>query len=90
MARAREVAARRPPLVRPPLGIAHGIPGDPANRSAKLSGWLAAVHVFRRATHSGQLVKRASTGPSSVFEKVLSTRQVGNPKAFAGGFPRQG
>jgi hypothetical protein len=42
MARAREVAARRPSLVRPPLGIAHGIPGDPANRSAKLSGWLAA------------------------------------------------
>jgi len=39
----------RPSLVCPPLGIAHGKPGDLANESAKLLGWLAAVHVFRRA-----------------------------------------
>jgi len=61
----------RPSLVCPPLGIAHGKPGDLANESAKLLGWLAAVHVFRRAPRSGLLVMRASRRQLSVFEKVL-------------------
>jgi hypothetical protein len=41
---------------------------------AKLPAGHAAVHVFRRAFHSGQLAMRASTGLSSLFEKVLPTR----------------
>jgi len=53
MARARESQQGRPSLVCPPLGIAHGKPRDLANESAKLLGWLAAVHVFRRAPRVG-------------------------------------
>ena len=47
-----------PPLARPPLGIARGTCGDPANQSAKLPAGLGAVHVFKVVRRSGQLVTR--------------------------------